>query len=469
MASIIKRKKKICVVYRFLDAKGIERQKWETFDTMAEAKKRKHEIERKLDDNSFIPPKTTTVGELLDEYVSVYGVNTWAMSTYSARQRLIANYIKPMIGDVRIQDVTPIMADRYYLDLLKVKTVSSKYNHPRTEFVTPRTVKEIHKLMHSAFNLAVKWELITRNPFEKATLPKDGKRERNIWDADTLFKAIELCDDDNLKLAMNLSFSCSLRLGELLGLTWDCIDISEESIRGGIASVYVNKELQRVNKDVMEKLGEKGIIFRFPNLLGCKGTVLVLKEPKTQTSVRRVFLPESVAEMLIRHRKEQDEVKELMGGEYADYGLVFAGINGRPIEGSTLSRSFNALIRNNNLPKVVFHSLRHTSITYKLKLNGGDVKSVQGDSGHAQSSMVTDVYSHILDEGRQANAKLLESAFYKKDDGTAASEEAVCEAKQEDAATKLGQGKTENDMATLMRLLQNPEIADMLKTLSQAM
>lgn len=60
----------------------------------------------------------------------------------------------------------------------------------------------------------------------------------------------------------------------------------------------------------------------------------------------------------------------------------------------------------------MFHSLRHTSITYKLKLNGGNIKAVQGDSGHSQSKMVTDLYSHILDEDRQQNATLFESAFY---------------------------------------------------------
>ncbi len=57
-------------------------------------------------------------------------------------------------------------------------------------------------------------------------------------------------------------------------------------------------------------------------------------------------------------------------------------------------------------------SLRHSSITYKLKLNGGDVKAVQGDSGHAQASMVTEVYSHILDDDRKKNAALFEKAFY---------------------------------------------------------
>ncbi|MCQ4711936.1 site-specific integrase, partial [[Clostridium] innocuum] len=70
----------------------------------------------------------------------------------------------------------------------------------------------------------------------------------------------------------------------------------------------------------------------------------------------------------------------------------------------------NKLIKENGLPHVVFHSLRHSSITYKLKLNGGDMKSVQGDSGHAQVKMVADVYSHIIDEDRCINAQRLEEA-----------------------------------------------------------
>lgn len=67
------------------------------------------------------------------------------------------------------------------------------------------------------------------------------------------------------------------------------------------------------------------------------------------------------------------------------------------------------------LPDVVFHSLRHTSVTYKLKLSGGDIKAVQGDSDHAQADMVTEVYGHILDEDRRKNAELMENAFYNKE------------------------------------------------------
>ncbi|RGR62529.1 hypothetical protein DWY32_11295 [Agathobacter rectalis] len=64
-------------------------------------------------------------------------------------------------------------------------------------------------------------------------------------------------------------------------------------------------------------------------------------------------------------------------------------------------------MKKEGLPDVVFHSLRHTSVTYKLKLSGGDIKAVQGDSGHAQADMVTEVYGHILDEDRKKNARLM--------------------------------------------------------------
>ena len=140
--------------------------------------------------------------------------------------------------------------------------------------------------------------------------------------------------------------------------------------------------------------------------------MLVLKPPKTKTSVRKIYLPKTVAEMLIERKKEIDDLKEVFGEEYSDYDLVICSANGRPMEGSVITRMFQKLIRENGLPRVVFHSLRHTSTTYKLKLSGGDIKSVQGDTGHAQATMVTDRYAHIMDDDRRLNAERLEEAFY---------------------------------------------------------
>ena len=53
-------------------------------------------------------------------------------------------------------------------------------------------------------------------------------------------------------------------------------------------------------------------------------------------------------------------------------------------------------------------------MTYKLKLNGGDIKATQGDSGHSQANMVLNVYSHILDDDRRKNAELFEKTFYEQ-------------------------------------------------------
>ena len=84
-------------------------------------------------------------------------------------------------------------------------------------------------------------------------------------------------------------------------------------------------------------------------------------------------------------KAEQDHTKEILGNEYKDYNLVLATTFGMPIGASHVRTKMKQIIKKEGLPDVVFHSLRHTSVTYKLKLSGGDIKAVQGDSGHAQS------------------------------------------------------------------------------------
>ena len=300
-----------------------------------------------------------------------------------------------------------------------------------------------------------------------ATVPKAEAKKREIWDAPTLFHALEVCEDERLRIAINLAFACSLRIGELLGLTWDCVDISPESIAAGKAYVYVNKELQRVTKNHMEVLEKKDIIRIFPEVKVNNRTVLVLKKPKTATSTRKVFLPKTVAEMLVEWKQSQDYTKAALGDEYLDFDLVMANGMGMPTEDSRITFLFKELIQKHDLPPVVFHSLRHSSITYKLKLNGGDIKAVQGDSGHAQATMVTDQYSHILDDDRRVNAELFENAFYSGK--VAATEEADTEAAPETEAPAEDAATTGTNAELLMKLLTNPEMAALLKTLAQTL
>ena len=145
-------------------------------------------------------------------------------------------------------------------------------------------------------------------------------------------------------------------------------------------------------------------------------TRVVLKKPKNDTSIRRVWIPKTLAYILRDWKKAQDELKEFLGDEYQDFNLVVALANGRPCEGRVLLKAFEELREEAGLPNVVFHSLRHSSTTYKLKLNHGDIKATQGDTGHAQADMVTEVYSHILDEDRKINAQKFAAAFYANPD-----------------------------------------------------
>ena len=127
-------------------------------------------------------------------------------------------------------------------------------------------------------------------------------------------------------------------------------------------------------------------------------------------------MPKTVAYILREWKASQDKQKEFLGSEYLDYNLVVALPNGRSCEETVISNAFRRLKRDAQLPDVVFHSLRHSSTTYKLKLNHGDIKATQGDTGHSQADMVTKVYAHILDEDRKVNAQKFESAFYANPD-----------------------------------------------------
>lgn len=417
MASIQKRGKKYAVVYSYEDSDGTKRQKWESYSTKKEATKRKAAVEHEINNGTFIPPSSITVKMFLVDFVELYGTKRWGLSAYTANTGLIENYINPLIGDQIVQDVNRRTVDRFIQQLQKTPPVETPYRHARTEFVTACTIEKIMKLMRCAFHQAVRWDMIGKNPFDDAILPKREKNVRAIWTSDIIRQALDNCSDGKLYVAINLAFACSMRLGEITGLQWDCVHISDQDIASDNAYVYIDKELARVDQKAIDAVGQKDIIFVFPRLMGGKSsTRLVLKKPKTESSVRKVWIPKTLAFILRDWKEKQDTLKEFMGVDYIDYNLVLAQETGRPCEDRIIGNQFERLKKSANLPNVVFHSLRHSSTTYKLKLNKGDLKATQGDTGHAQIDMITDIYAHILDEDRKINAQKFEMAFYSNPD-----------------------------------------------------
>ena len=416
MASIVKRGKRYNVVYNYTDERGETKQKWESCKTYKEAQARKVTVESEMLKGTFIEPRKQTVEEFLWDFVKLYREKKWGVSMYNASCALIVNYIIPLIGQKQMQEINPRAVDEFIQKLRTTPSVTTRTHKATSKYLTDSNIEKIFKLMRCAFKQAVRWEIIGRNPFDNAILPRTHYKKREIWNADTIRQALDACTESKLYIAMNLSFACSLRLGEILGLTWDNVHISDADIAADDAWIYIDKELTRATQRAIDMLGEKDVFYIFEPIMKNTATRLILKRPKTESSVRKVWLPKTVAYILREWQKAQTEMKEFLGGEYENFNLVISYKNGCPCDARMIEKAFSDLKREAGLPNVVFHSLRHSSTTYKLKLNHGDLKATQGDTGHTETDMITKIYAHILDEDRKINAQKFEASFYANPD-----------------------------------------------------
>lgn len=114
-------------------------------------------------------------------------------------------------------------------------------------------------------------------------------------------------------------------------MTWDCLHITDEDIANDNAYVWIEKELTRVDQRAIDALGGKGYPFCVPQTNGWQIIhQACLKKPKTESSIRKVWLPKTLALILRDWKDKQDRLKEFMGPDYIDYNLVLAQETGRP-------------------------------------------------------------------------------------------------------------------------------------------
>lgn len=323
-------------------------QRWEetevgNFYNQKEALKRKAAVENEINNGTFIPPSELTVKDFLRDFVELYGTKRWGLSVYASNNGLISNYINPLIGDEIVQDINRRSVDQFIQKLQKTPPIETPYRHARTDFVTPCTIEKIIKLMRCAFHQAVRWDIIGKIRSRMQSCPSGRKGQSHLdcryysrcsqpllgWKA-VCRNQPGLCllhaDGRNHRPYMGL---CSYirwrnRSGWCLRLDW--------------------KELARVDQKAINAVGEKDILFVFPRLMGGKSsTRLVLKKPKTESSIRKVWIPRTLAFILREWKEKQDKLKEFMGDDYIDYNLVLAQETGRPCEDRIIGNQFERL------------------------------------------------------------------------------------------------------------------------------
>lgn len=416
MASIVKRGKTYSLIYYEGEGKN-RHQVWESGLSYNAAKARKAQLEYEVAQNIHVDRNDLTVSEFLYEFIEKYGERKWVASTYDGNVGLLENYVHPYLGDKKLRSIRTKTIDDYYHFLLFSAEPVAHAGRPKREKINPSLIHDIHKVMRCAFNQAVKWEYIAKNPFLNATLPEHKERKRQALTPEQLHKVLEFTDRPDIydyyliHCAIHLAFACSMRGGEVGGAQWERFDIENQML-------YIDRVIDRVDKKLMEKLSKMEVLFKFPNLYPGTRTVIVLKQPKTEGSIRNVYTPDTVTQKLMVLKRMQEKLKGELGSDgYMDYGLIICQANGRPIMTEHLNKRFKEILVAMGDPDIavddiVFHSIRHTSAGVKLRLSKGDLKAVQGDGGWNTPDMVTKRYAHILDEDRKSLAAEMEAKFY---------------------------------------------------------
>ena len=423
MASIMKRGNTYSVRYNYKDHAGKPCKGWETFKTKAEAQERKITVEKELLDGTFLVPDTMTVEEMLYKWIPIQSSkHKWSPKTYTQSVAMVQNLIVPYIGKRKVQDLRTYDIEQFYATLSQ--TPCGQYVHGEKQELTENqkkrllsstSIHEVHTLLKTAFSYAVDWDLIHKSPTPREA-PKINTQERSIWEVDEMRAALDSMEDPILHLAVHLTLVGALREGEVAGLTPEDIDFDAAN---GMGTFTVNRSMQRVQKDTLAQV-DKGCILRiFPDKLEGSKTSLILKDTKTEASCRTIFMTAALREELKQWLERLKREEALDPERYRNSGMLLRLPNGLAVEPVLIRKKFlKWQDAHPEFPRIVFHGLRHSSATYQLMISGGDIKAVQGTTGHASADILVNTYAHTQDKPRLELAEKLEADFYSQDIGS---------------------------------------------------
>jgi len=366
----------------------------ESFTTPEEADQFLKKIEYELSIGTYIDVTKMTVSEYFDHWLRLHGDKLEPM-TLSSYEHQIRNHIKPILGKHRLSKLSPLHLQDHYakelkegrsemvklkkaLDGLKDKTdkvsvkkrtkiedkIKAMTNNGKAG-LSPTSVNYQHRIIHKALKQAVKWQLVARNVADAVDPPKKARANIDYLKKEQLnifLTAIKASADSPV---ISAAVMTGMRQGELLGLKWADIELE-------VGVIHVH--------DQMQYLPKKG---KF------------LKDPK-QHSKRSIPMSLPLNMIFRKVEKEQERLKKDVydGDKYKNNDLIFCNPDGSPIEGTALTKRFQKLLKDNKLPKVRFHSLRHTFATM-ARAAGVPIGDIQDLLGHADISTTKSMYTHV--------------------------------------------------------------------------
>lgn len=333
---------------------GKQVKKTQTFAklTQARAALRKHETTR--DAGQTVLPNDLTLSQWLTTWMSdVVKLNLESTTVYHY-QLMIDKHISPAIGSIPLQKLTPQQLQRYYADKIRESKISSN------------TVRKHHDLLNAALRVAVKQGLILVNPASRVDPPKVKRPDIHFYSLEELQTILQLSEGTRLEVLIKLAGLLGLRREEIVGLTWDHVDFEHKKI-----------EICEVRTSA--------------------GNQVVTKKPKTSTSKRTLFMPPEIESTLLREREKQERYKQALGEAYQNSGYVFTYEDGRPFRPNYASDLFTKFVKDNDLPPLTLHGLRH-SFASIANAKGIPMFNIGKALGHSSPATTSKIYTHLLDE-----------------------------------------------------------------------
>lgn len=270
---------------------------------------------------------------------------------------------------------------RMRLDRIKPGDVQTVYNTLTERGLAPASVRQVHAVLHKAFEDALHFGYVSRNPCHGTMLPRMTRAERPWYTDAQIRQLFDATAGDRFHALWVVLGTLGLRNGEARGLMWTDVDWDR-------STVNIRRTLYRPGK----------------------GSGLILEEPKTTRSRRTVALPAETVEALRAHQDQQEWECRRAGGAWQENGLIFTSDIGTPLEHGRVIRQWREAVEKAGLPKIRVHDLRH-SVASNLLSAGRPPERVARMLGHANVTMLLNVYGHIIPSDFRAEADAMQAAL----------------------------------------------------------
>lgn len=360
-------------VYRFIDQKTGKRRNIYAKD-LPELREKERAAAADVDDNIRMDGniKKLTVNELFGRYLETREISDSTLVGYRSTWR---NHVENTIGQYKVVKVLPSDIKKLYVGL--------------SQHMAKSSIRRIHNLLHPAFEMAVEDDIIRKNP-AKSAFGDYGREaeEKKALTREQQRRLMEFLKKDNMYGCyypmVSIMLGTGVRCGELVGLTWDDVDLEKKEI-------YVRRTL------LYKNFGD-GMEYR-------------ISTPKTKSGIRTIPMTDYVYDAFL----EQKRLNALLGKDKYSFtvdgcrGFIFMTKRGRPLLMNSVNKilgnivgAVNALEQEEPFPLVSAHTMRHTFCT-RMAENGMDIKVLQKVMGHANVNITMQVYNHVADDARMRN------------------------------------------------------------------